>query len=42
VCAVTPEPFHAVGSWYGDFTPTTDDEVRELLHRAAEWRSAAA
>lgn len=34
VCAVTPEPFYAVGLWYEDFTPTTDEEVRELLHRA--------
>jgi erythromycin esterase-like protein len=31
VCAITPEPFHAVGYWYEDFTQTTDDEVRELL-----------
>jgi len=31
VCAVTPEPFHAVGLWYEDFSQTTDDEVRELL-----------
>jgi len=33
VCARTPEPFHAVGLWYEDFRPTTDDEVRELLRR---------
>jgi len=31
VCARTPEPFHAVGVWYGDFTQTEDEEVRELL-----------
>ena len=31
VCAVTPEPFFAVGSWYQDFAQTTDEEVRELL-----------
>src|ERR687894_2185956 len=31
VCAVTPEPFYAVGLWYEDFSQTTDDEVRELL-----------
>src|ERR1700674_5074631 len=30
VCAITPEPFHAVGYWYEDFTQTTDQEVREL------------
>jgi putative phosphoribosyl transferase len=35
VCARTPEPFLAVGLWYRDFSPTTDDEVRELLERAA-------
>jgi putative phosphoribosyl transferase len=33
VCALTPEPFHAVGLWYQDFTQTTDDEVRTLLDR---------
>lgn len=31
VCAMTPEPFFAVGHWYDDFTQTTDDEVRGLL-----------
>jgi len=31
VCALTPEPFSAVGLWYQDFSQTTDDEVRELL-----------
>ena len=36
VCAVTPEPFHAVGMWYEDFSQTTDEEVRELLARAAD------
>ena len=35
VCAIAPEPFHAVGIWYEDFSQTTDDEVRELLDRAA-------
>jgi putative phosphoribosyl transferase len=34
VCAVTPEPFYAVGIWYADFTQTTDEEVHELLERA--------
>jgi predicted phosphoribosyltransferase len=33
-CAITPRPFHAVGLWYQDFTPTSDEEVRELLTRA--------
>ena len=31
VCPLTPRHFIAVGSWYGDFSPTTDDEVRRLL-----------
>jgi putative phosphoribosyl transferase len=35
VCAVMPEPFIAVGAWYENFEQTTDDEVRELLVRAA-------
>lgn len=35
VCAVTPEPFRAVGLWYGDFSQTTDEEVSDLLARAA-------
>jgi len=35
VCARTPEPFYAVGLWYDDFSQTTDEEVHELLERAA-------
>ena len=31
ICAMTPEPFFAVGHWYEDFRQTTDDEVRDLL-----------
>jgi predicted phosphoribosyltransferase len=31
VCALTPEPFYAVGLWYDDFDQTTDDDVRALL-----------
>jgi len=41
VCAITPEPFHAVGMWYADFSQTTDEEVRELLARAADEHRAA-
>ena len=33
ICAITPEPFHAVGLWYHDFSQTTDEEVRDLLAR---------
>jgi putative phosphoribosyl transferase len=36
VCAVVPRPFRAVGLWYEDFSQTSDEEVRELLARAAE------
>lgn len=35
VCLVTPEPMHAVGLWYEDFTQTSDAEVRDLLTAAA-------
>ena len=35
VCAATPEPFYAVGAWYEDFAQTSDEEVRQLLERAA-------
>jgi predicted phosphoribosyltransferase len=35
VCAVTPRPFRGVGMWYEDFSQTTDEEVRDLLARAA-------
>jgi predicted phosphoribosyltransferase len=34
VCAITPEPFYAVGLWYENFSQTTDEEVRELLAAA--------
>jgi predicted phosphoribosyltransferase len=39
MCVETPEPFRAVGAWYEDFGQTTDDEVRDLLARAAETRA---
>src|SRR5947208_8309280 len=35
VCASEPEFFQAVGQYYEDFSQTSDDEVRELLARAA-------
>ena len=40
ICGETPEPFYAVGTWYANFLQTTDDEVRELLDRAAHHRRA--
>jgi putative phosphoribosyl transferase len=35
VCALTPDPFYAVGLWYDDFSQTTDEEVRALLAQSA-------
>jgi putative phosphoribosyl transferase len=42
VCAETPEPFHAVGLWYDDFSQTSDTEVHELLERNRRARLASA
>jgi putative phosphoribosyl transferase len=38
VCASAPEFFQAVGQYYEDFSQTSDEEVRELLARAAQDR----
>jgi predicted phosphoribosyltransferase len=35
VCAQTPRPFLAVGTWYDDFGQTSDEEVHALLDAAA-------
>jgi predicted phosphoribosyltransferase len=35
VCVETPPSFSAVGEWYLDFRQTSDEEVSELLRRAA-------
>src|SRR6195256_183876 len=35
ICAITPEPFQAVGRWYRDFSQTTDEEVEALLARTS-------
>jgi putative phosphoribosyl transferase len=35
ICATAPEFFQAVGQYYEDFSQTSDEEVRELLARAA-------
>ncbi len=40
VCLATPEPFFAVGQFYRNFTQTSDEDVVELLERAAT-RAAA-
>jgi putative phosphoribosyl transferase len=31
VCVRAPTMFQAVGQWYEDFSPTTDDEIRSIL-----------
>ncbi len=31
VCLATPQPLHSVGSWYCDFSQTTDSDVQRLL-----------
>ncbi|MFZ2177179.1 MAG: phosphoribosyltransferase family protein [Rhodococcus sp. (in: high G+C Gram-positive bacteria)] len=36
ICLETPAFFYAVGQWYQDFGQTSDDEVCDLLRRAAE------
>src|SRR4030095_1793394 len=36
ICLSTPEFFQAVGQYYDDFSQTTDEDVRELLGRAAQ------
>jgi predicted phosphoribosyltransferase len=39
ICAISPESFIGVGQYYEDFSQTTDDEVRNLLARAAAGES---
>jgi predicted phosphoribosyltransferase len=41
VCLATPEPFYAVGQWYVDFSPTSDEEVQELLAAPSSKPTAA-
>lgn len=38
ICGETPEPFFAVGTWYANFLPITDDEVKNILNHAAHER----
>lgn len=42
ICAMTPRPFYSVGVWYDNFSQTTDEEVRDLLKRAADFARAPA
>ena len=39
ICARTPEPFFGVGWWYQQFEQTSDQEVHDLLARAAQERT---
>lgn len=41
ICLQMPEPFFAIGSWYLDFSQTSDDEVLQLLERAQQWQSTS-
>jgi len=41
ICCITPDPFHAVGIWYEDFSQTTDEEVHDLLAKATVGMVAA-
>ncbi|MGV9675024.1 phosphoribosyltransferase [Nocardia sp. NPDC003482] len=36
ICLETPELFHTIGHWYGDFEPVPESAVSELLDSAAE------
>ncbi|MCI0332906.1 MAG: phosphoribosyltransferase [Planctomycetes bacterium] len=40
LCAIRPEHFMAVGAWYDDFSPTSDQTVRALLDEASHWTQA--
>ncbi len=42
ICLSCPEPFHAVGLWYDDFTQTSDQQVCDLLAAAAHLQQARA
>src|SRR6266542_7145335 len=41
ICLSMPEFFQALGQYYEDFSQTTDEDVRELLGRAAQERPAS-
>ena len=38
ICLRTPASFYAVGLWYETFPQLTDEEVREFLRKADEFR----
>ena len=35
VCVLSPTPFDAVGRWFADFTPPSDEDVRRLVSGSA-------
>ncbi len=37
ICLMAPEPFHAIGQWYVDFSQTSDEEVISLLRAASDF-----
>jgi putative phosphoribosyl transferase len=37
VCIRRPDPFQAVGLWYDNFDPTSDEDVHRLLMKAREF-----
>ena len=39
VCPYTPEPFYAIGAFYGSFSQVSDEEVKEILQEY--WRRPA-
>lgn len=41
ICAITPEQFQSVGSWYATFSQVTDDEVRKWIDRSDPTKKAA-
>jgi predicted phosphoribosyltransferase len=41
VAVITPKEFSGVGECYEDFSPTSDDEVRELLEDPASAQQLA-
>jgi len=42
VCLEVPRLFFAIGQWYEDFTQTPDEQVVDLLRRAAAWPAGVA
>jgi predicted phosphoribosyltransferase len=42
ICLSTPPFFQAVGQYYDDFSQTSDENVRELLTRAAQEQQGGA